>query len=76
MTNTFSKFETGNIYNYGWRAIEIIKKTPKTITYSVIDHYGNFNERRTEPKRAKLLSHTYTERFMADGYEAAAAEAV
>lgn len=50
------KFEIGKVYGIDANVYEVIKKTAKTITYQEIAHYGRSNEKRYEPKRAKLFN--------------------
>ncbi|CUM87072.1 Uncharacterised protein [Anaerostipes hadrus] len=61
------KFEVGKVYGTDANVYEVIKKTAKTITYQEIAHYGRFNEKRYESKRAKLLDCDTKEVFLANG---------
>lgn len=61
------KFEVGKVYGTDANVYEVIKKTAKTITYQEIAHYGRFNEKRYESKRAKLLDWDTKEVFLVNG---------
>ena len=61
------KFEVGKVYGTDANVYEVIKKTAKTITYQGIAHYGRFNKKRYESKRAKLLDWDTKEVFLANG---------
>ena len=47
-------FEVGKRYNDGAFVFEIVKRTVKTVTYTLIQHPGRYNEKRGEEKRAKI----------------------
>ena len=49
------KFEIGKVYGSNANVFEIVKRTPKTVTYQEIAHYGRYNEKRYEAKRTKIL---------------------
>lgn len=57
------KFEVGKIYGENAVKYEILKRTAKTVTYIRIFHLGRFNEKRTEPAKAKIFDWTTREVF-------------
>lgn len=62
-------FEIGKRYVDGAGCVEITKRTAKTITFVTIQHAGRFNERKSEPKTAKINSWNLSEVFFYSCYE-------
>ena len=48
------KFETGKRYNDGVGVIEILKRTNKTVTFTMIQHAGRCNEKKGAAKTTKI----------------------
>lgn len=65
------KFEVGNIYG-GTIKYEVTKRTKKFVTYVQIQHFGKFNEKRSEEKRARINEHNETEWFWTGSFEVTA----
>lgn len=62
------KFEVGKLYGEKAVKFEIVKRTPKTITYVEVHHVGRYNEKKSEPKTTKIHDWETREVFF-DGYE-------
>ena len=58
------KFEVGNRYYESGLTYEITGRTAKTVKYVAIQHAGNFNEKRSEARKAKALEWTNGEAFI------------
>lgn len=63
------RFEVGKRYNDGAGCVEIVKRTEKTVTVVTIQHAERFNERKSEPKTAKINNWDFGEVIFYNCYE-------
>lgn len=52
--NYYTRFEDGNNVENASVVYEVVKRTAKTITIVEIQHFGRYNERKSEPKTLKI----------------------
>ena len=52
--NYYTRFEDGNNVESASIVYEVVKRTAKTITIVEIQHFGRYNERKSEPKTLKI----------------------
>ena len=62
------KFEVGKIYGEKAVKYEVVNRTAKTLTFVSIAHYGRYNERRSEEKKAKIHDWDGREVFYVSDY--------
>lgn len=48
------RFEVGKIYGEKAIKYEVVNRTAKTLTFVSIVHFGRYNEKRSEMKKAKI----------------------
>lgn len=52
--NYYTRFEDGNNVENASVVYEVVKRTAKTITIVEIQHFGRYNESKSEPKTLKI----------------------